>query len=141
MSDLYDGSVLEVLKCITGVMGVGGGPVPMPNAHGEVSEHLFVNLSLGALIQGENMSALAERLRTIACDALVLLRAEPRALQYSTIIVSLFTPISPTEGLRIYRTRLKTEDLWRLKRENWREVVMGEVSGMRELHEVLHLPK
>jgi hypothetical protein len=138
MSQETDEKILTVLKDIAGVSKVGGGPVPLPNALGEMKDHLFANLTLGSFVQDEDMGGLADQLRAIALDAFQRLRGEHEVTGYATICVSLFTPISATEGLRIYRTRLNTTDLPRLDRENFTKLVTGEESGKRELNELLH---
>jgi len=141
MSDETDEGILAVLNGVSCVSKVGGGPVPLPNALGEMNDHMFVNLTLGNLVQSEHMDDLAEQLRDIAFDALERLRREPDIVRYMTICVSLFTPITATEGLRIYRTRLNTHDLTQLDRESFRALVTGEESNKRELNEVLQAPR
>lgn len=137
MSKETDESVLAILNDVPGVSKVGGGPVPLPNALGEMKDHLFVNLTLENLVYGEDIAGLANQLRNIAFDAFERLRRELEASGYATICISLFTPISATEGLRIYRTRLNTSDFPELNRENLTTLVTGEESGKRELNKLL----
>lgn len=130
--------VLSVLlKDVPGATRIGGGPVPLPSFGGEMSEHLFVNVTFGDLNQREATAHLLERLRDLAFDVLVRLRQGANVSRYATICLSLFVPISDTEGLRIYRTRLKTRDLPRLDRDNLKKLVTGEESGKPELHQLL----
>jgi hypothetical protein len=137
MSDKSEESMLEKLSEIAGVSKTGGGLVPMPNARGEMNDHLFVNLTLGNVDHRENAHVLSSQLRNVAFSVFEQLGYEPSILRYTTIVVSLFTKISTTEGFRIYRTRLNTRDLSRLEKDTFIALLTGEESHRPDLHEFL----
>jgi hypothetical protein len=60
MRDETDESIFAVLKDVAGVSEAGGCAIPLPNASGEMKDHLFVNLTLDNFAQGSDMRELAE---------------------------------------------------------------------------------
>ena len=139
MREEIERTLFDLLGDVPGTSKVGGGPVPLPSSSGGMSDHLFVNLTLGGLDQSDDAFHLLDRLRDIAFDVFVRLRQGVDVRGYATICLSLFMPISDTEGLRIYRTRVKTQDLSRLSRENFKQVVTGEESGKPDVHRLLRI--
>jgi hypothetical protein len=141
MSNESEDRLLALLNDLGGVLKVGGGAVPLPSATGEMVEHLFVNLTLGSFVQSDDIAGLASQLRDIAFGTFLRLRRDREATRYKTICVSLFIPMTPTEGTRIYRARLNASDLPRLERGNFEELVTGEESGKRELNDFFHISR
>jgi hypothetical protein len=137
MSEAIEKSLQKLLREVPGVSKIGGGPVPLPSPSGEMRDHLFVNLTFSDLDCGGDATGLVERLRDLAFESFLRLHRGANVRGYATICLSLFTPISETEGIRIYRTRLKTTDLPRLSRDKLQELVTGEESGRPDLHRQL----
>ena len=136
--DAYE-SIFTQLTDISGVSKIGGGPVPLKDATGEMRLHLFINLTLINLDLSRDLGCMVDQLRKTAFDVFRRLRRKPEVTGFATVCISMFTPTSATEGLRIYRTRLATSDLQHLEMNTYKSMVTGEESGNRELHELLNL--
>jgi len=141
MSEEIEQTLLKLLGDIPGVSKVGGGPVPLPSSSGEMIIHLFVNLTIERPHHIGDDIALLNDLRDLTFEVLTRLLRGFDASGHATICISLFVPISATDGIRIYRTRLKTQDLARLSRANFKETVIGEESGKPELRKLLRPPQ
>lgn len=137
MSKDIDQLLVALLSDVPGISKIGGGPVPLPDPTGEMSDHLFVNLTFGSLDLSCDTTLLVHQLRDLAFDAFYRIRKGLDVRAYATICLSLFAPISDAEGVRIYRTRIGSKDLPHLTRKNLKQVVTGEESGKREVHELL----
>ncbi|MDA3872806.1 MAG: hypothetical protein PF795_02470 [Kiritimatiellae bacterium] len=128
-----------ILDTTPGVAKISGDLVPLPSTSGEMNNHLLVNVSFLDSDKVDALDAvlLVSKLREIAYSVFCSIRQSFEKPKFSTIVVSVFNPFNETEGRRIYRTRLRVEDLPSLKADNFIKYLQGEESGELRIKKLL----
>jgi len=141
MSEDIERALAAALGEIPGVNDIAGGEVPLPDPDKGMTDHLFVNVTLDGLDEDGDIGQIVKCLRDVAFESFRRIRDGVDVKAYATICLSLYTPISASasEGIRIYRTRLRSNELPNLTRENLRQIALGEESRKRAVHELLNL--
>ena len=123
----------KILSGMDGIEKVGGDIVPLPSATGEMSDHLFVNLTLCGYAGNTDPSSILSRLRSIALAVYSQLAVNYDAEPITTVILSIFAHLNMSDNIRIYRTRVCSEDLCDISESNFTDLVTGEESADSEI--------